>query len=395
MTEFLSFFIVILAGLFSSQLFGKLHLPWVITLMIGGIFIGPFGIGLFEPNATMEFLGEIGLVFLMFMAGLETRISTFEGHKKEVAKLAILNGLIPAMVGFLIAYYFGYGFSTSLLLAVIFISSSIAIIIPTLESKNLLNTRLGKSIIATTVFEDITSLILLSFLLQTINPLSKIPLPLFYVLLFVTLIALRWVMPKIRWFLNLRSETGKDRFEQELRSIFVILIGTVVLFELLGLHAIVAGFFAGLILSENVKSKVLFEKLHAISYGIFVPIFFVIIGTKTNFRIFAEAGNTLFLTIAIVAGLVLAKFISGWIGAKSIGFTGKESALVGAATIPQLSTTLAAAFTGLAIGIIDEQIITALIILSIITTFLGPLLISVFTNKITKDSSNSSSIQNL
>ncbi|RLG18529.1 hypothetical protein DRN67_04090, partial [Candidatus Micrarchaeota archaeon] len=198
MAELLSFLILISAGLFLSELFRKLHVPYVVSLIFAGILIGPYGFDIFTPNETTNFLGTIGLIFLMFMAGLEIRLSSIAKLRRGVARMAVLNGLIPFLIGFGIATYFGYDILGALLLGTIFISSSIAVVIPALESSGLLGTRLGKSIVAATVAEDVFSLILLSIVLQIVNPTTQIPLPLFYGIVFVALILLKTLISIVR-----------------------------------------------------------------------------------------------------------------------------------------------------------------------------------------------------
>jgi len=233
MEQFFPFFIVLFAGVFFSGIFKRFHLPWAVALLVGGIIIGPQGLGFFEVDNTINFIGQIGLVFLMFMAGLESKLSEFQGSKKDLFFLTIVNGLIPFIVGFTISSLFGFGNTTSILVGIVFISSSVAVIIPSLESTGLIHSGLGKSIIASTVLQDITSLVLLSIFLQIINPITSIPLPLLYILLFATVMFLRWLIPKARWIFSVTTDE-KDRvfFQRELRVIFTILIGTVIIFEL-------------------------------------------------------------------------------------------------------------------------------------------------------------------
>lgn len=375
MPELLPFFIILFVALFFSELFNKLHLPWVIALIVGGLIIGPFGLDIFTPDATIKLLGDIGLIFLMFMAGLQTRLSTIKKMGRMVARNVFFNALIPFLVAIGIGLYFDLGYVASLLLGAIFISSSIAVVLPSMEANNLLATKLGKSIIATTVVEDILSLVFLSVLLQSIAPITSLPLPVFYTLLFGVLVSLRWALPKLRlWFFRL-TQKGKSLFEWELQMVIVILIGTVVFFEFLGLHAIIGGFFAGLVLAESIKSDVLIGKLRAISYGFFIPVFFVVLGAEIDLGAFFTATTTLYLTGAIVLGSVISKFGSGWIAGRLNGFTNSQSILAGASTIPQLSTTVAVAVTGAELGILPKEIITSIIVLSVVTTFLGPLIV--------------------
>jgi len=237
-------------------------------------------------------------------------------------------------------------------------SSSVAVVIPALESTRVIKTKLGQSIVTATMIEDVTSLVLLSILLQNTNPIANIPLPIFYVLLLIILFLLRWAILKLKKYYSSRI---KDRFEGEFRLVLAILIGTVIIFELLGLHPIIAGFFAGFVLADSIstmKGAVLREKLHAISYGLFIPIFFIIVGYKTDISIFSQAGEAVNLALFVIIGSVFAKFISGFLGAKISKFNNSESLFAGAATIPQLSTTLAVAFTGLEFNILDEKMIS-------------------------------------
>lgn len=385
MTELYPFFIVLLAGLFFSEVFRRFHFPWVIALIAGGMAIGPHGFDVFTPNSTIEFLGEVGLVFLMFMAGLETKLSSFKNNTKPLLIVALSNSLIPFLAGFIGAQLFGYGLQTALFVGTIFISSSIAAIVPTLQATGLLNARLGKNIVAVTIIEDITSLVLLSVLLQFTTASSSLPLPVFLGLLFLTLFVLRWIIPKIRWFFHTHIVDPSDIFQQELRSIFFIMIGTVVIFELLGMHSIIAGFFAGLVLAGSVSTELMKEKLRAISYGLFVPIFFIVVGTKTDLTVFSDAGAVLPLAMVIVLGSMLSKYWSGYAGARIAGYSNLKARLIGSATMPQLSTTLAVAFTGFELGILDTKLITAMVILTIISTFVSPMMMKRYYGQIKRN----------
>ncbi len=384
MFEFFSFFIILLAAVFFSALFNRLHLPFVIALIIGGIIIGPYGLALFEITPTIDFLGQIGLIFLMFIAGMEIKLSGFAKDKKNISIISILNAFIPFAVGFAIASLFGYENIVALLLGIIFISSSVAVIIPSMEQSGLMHTRLGQEIVSATIIEDIISLIFLSILLQKTSPITQIPLPLFYALLILTLVILKIAIPKLRKFFNFIREKKTGLFEFEIRLIFTLLIGVVVIFEILGLHPIIAGFFAGLIFSESIKSRILKQKLHAISYGLFIPVFFIIVGGETNITLLAQVNTALFLTIAVVLGSFLAKFISGWLAGRLVGFNNQESSLMGVATTPQLSTTLAVVFIGHEMGLLDSNMVTAMVALSLFTTFIGPFVISRLASKIIK-----------
>lgn len=358
-------------------------MPWVISLIIAGIIVGPSGFDILQESQVIDFLAQVGLVFLMFMAGLETNLLQYNtAHKyKRVATMSVLNGLIPFAIGFGVAWILGYEFQVAFLVGVIFISSSIAVVIPALEVTDILRHRLGQSIVSMTVILDITSLVLLSVVLQTVDPITFLPLPIFYLIILGALYAFRWAIPKIRWIFKKEIVSERDVFQQELQSILVILIGTVALFEIIGLHPIIAGFFAGVVLSSTITSIALEEKIRAMSYGIFIPIFFVFVGAQTDFLSLQNINDFIIFAMIIVVASVTSKYLSGYIGGRLAGFTKIESSLVGASSIPQLSTTLAVAFSAKELGLIDEKLLSSLVLLSIITTFIGPILIKSFSKK--------------
>jgi len=382
MGEFFPFFLIIFAGVFFSVIFRRIHVPWVVGLIIAGILIGEHGLNILEITPAISFIGQIGLVFLMFMAGLETRLKTFEKYEKGLLWLSFVNGAIPFIVGSSITLYLGYSNIAAVLVGVIFVSSSIAVVIPSLERHGLLHTRLGQSVVISSMIQDIASLVLLSFILQNIDPITKIPLFIFYPLVVGILFLFRILIPKLIKLFRSTLNGSEDLFQQEFRTTFLILLGTVVSFEILGLHPIIAGFFAGFVLSDSIKSNVLKEKIRAISYGIFIPTFFVIIGAQTDLSAIVESEGTFTLVSAIVLGSILSKFLSGWLAGKMIGFTKDQSLLFGVSSIPQLSTTLAVTFTALSLGLVDERIITAMITLSIVTVIVSPVLMNIFEERI-------------
>jgi len=375
MADILPVLTVMAAGIFFAQFLKPFHIPYVVILMFSGMLIGPHGFDVFEPDATTKFLGEIGLVFLMFMAGLETRFSHMPKVANGATTLAFINGIIPFIIGLGIALYLGYGWLSALLLGTIFVSSSIAVIIPSLETNKLLNKKIGKTILGATIIQDALSLILFSFLLSAIAPDSGVPLPLYYTVLFVFLFLLGIFIRELRK-VYLSNITKKEDavFEDEIRFTFVVLLGTVLIFELLGLHAILAGFFAGLALSGEHR-ELLKKKLHVLSYGLFIPIFFVVIGSEVDISMLSNGVDLKLLIAAVVVGSISSKFLSGFLAGRLSGFSLRESSIIGSATIPQLSTTLAVAFTGLELGLLDQPIVMAMAVLSMCTTFIGPLMI--------------------
>ncbi len=373
--EFFSIFIILLLSIFLAAVFRRLHLPYVVALLVGGVLVGPYGFDVIALNDGIRLLGEIGLISIMFIAGMETKLSHFMAGKKHISVLAFLNAAIPFITGIAVAAYFGYSDVALLLVGTIFISSSITVVLPSLEAAGMMRRHVGQDIIATAIVVDIISFVFLSIILQTVSPVSSLPLPLFYLLALAVIIALRVMIPKLRKFLYVVRPQGQDVFNFEVRWVFALLLGIVVIFQVLGFHPILAAFFAGMMLSDNLQSEEFVEKIKTISYGFFIPIFFVVIGASVNILVLFEGSAVLALTGAIIAGSVLSKVVSGYAGARITGYSHYEAALVGFALTPSLSATLAVTFVAVQEGIFDDQIATAIIILSIATSFVGPFII--------------------
>lgn len=376
MYQLLPFFFVLVAGLFFTEVFRKMHLPIVVALIAAGAVIGPFGFELIETDPTLDFIGRIGLVFLMFIAGLEVKLSGFRSHLREISWMSLLNGLIPFLAGALVIWALGFSLESAIFVGIVFVSSSVAIITSGMAGLGLTGSRLGVTSIGSAVVLDIASLLVLAVMLQNVAPTTEMPLLIFYTFFALVVLVLYFLIPKIHFLLRYLSGGEKSVFESEIRLIFIALIGIVIIFESFGIHDIVAGFFAGLVLSESVTSSSLKNKLQTVGYGFFVPIFFILIGMKTDTGIFVSTPRALVLLVSLLAVLIVTKSTSGYLAGRIAGFRQRESWVMGVATTSQLFTTLAVVYTGREIGVIPAEISSALVVLSMATTVLAPLLIN-------------------
>ena len=384
MDYLLLFLIIIAAAFILPELAKKIHIPYVTTIIFAGILLGPFGFKILDLGEITGFLAAIGAVFLMFTAGLDVKLSSLRRIGMKTTLIAVINGLIPAVVGFLIGHFFNLGLLTSLILSAIFISSSVAIVMPSLKETQTDQTDLGKVIISSTVAQDTFSLLLLAFLLKYANPNGFVSFPIYVPLVLGAIVALYFLIPYLqKFFIKKQITTQKeDVFEGEFRFIVFVLIVTAVIFEVLGLHAAIAGFFVGLFLSDAIKGRLVYEKIYTISYGLFIPIFFLIVGMRTDFiSIFAIQEN-LILTLFIVFGLIISKFFSGLVAGLIAGYDKNNSLLIAASCVPQLSTTLVVALAASQFGLFNEQLVSSIVVLSIVSTTITPFLMKYFNQNI-------------
>ena len=366
------FLIWIAAAFFFPLMLRRLQMPWVTAVIFAGVFLGPYGLSVVNPGEIMDFLATIGLVFLMFTAGLDTKFSVLKKAGKDVLYFSLVNLGIPFATGFVVGMYLGLGVFASLVLGVCFSSSSVGVIVPMLRELKV-KSRIKSTMTSAIFFEDVVSLILLAILLKAVAPISQIPLEIFPGVLIIFLIVVFYVIPIVQeWLFSWGPK--KDVFAGQMRAVFITLSLVALMAELIGVHAMVGGFLAGLILSDMLRRRrKLEENIFAISYGFLIPIFLLNLGMSTNIATLFSPGDAL-LTGLIVVSLIASKSASGFLGARLLGFPSRISLGMGVMTIAQMSTTLATASLALNYGIFTEDILAALVVLSIVTIVIAPLL---------------------
>ena len=372
MEYFLLFLIWIAATLFFPRILRRFHVPWVTAVIFAGVLLGPYGLGWISSGEVTNFLATIGLVFLMFTAGLDTKFSVLKRSGRDVFVFSVLNVCVPFAVGFLIGFFWGLGVLGSLLLGVCFSSSSVGVIAPLLKEFKV-GSRIQSMLTSAVFLEDVVSLILLAVLLNAIAPISPIPLVLFPIALLIFLAVVLLVIPLLQEWL-FYWERKEDVFAGPLRTVMVTLALVALMAEFIGVHAMVGGFLAGLTLSDMLlkrgKTK---DRVVAISYGFLIPVFLLNLGMTTNIGTLFTPGDALF-TLLVVVGLMMSKSLSGFLGARLAGFSSWTSFGLGVLTSAQMSTTLATASLGLQYGVFGEDVLAALVVLSVVSIVFAPLL---------------------
>ena len=402
---FLILFIVFIAIMtLWPLLLRRFQIPGVIALLIAGMLIGPNCLDLVRMLAdTFSFLGgktdvvvqnfdslissfgSLGLVFLMALAGMEADFKLINSARKPVAALSILTFLLPAVAGYYVYSYFRPDdFPGKLLYASLFASHSVGIVFPVIRELKLTKTRFGASVLISTVITDIASIILLAVSVQmkrqslgvaaangnrTLSLFDYVDpamfgnwfTPLFLIIVLAYLAVSVYAVYKLGKFLLRLFKPGEDML---ITILLLVILGTVLFGEFLGVNLVVGAFIAGLAL----------ERLESIGYGLLIPFLFISIGMQTDFRAFGDAGNWLIILFTVI-GLVGSKVFSGWLAMRVSGFSGTQGLCAGLMTVPQLSATLAAAAIGKDLGMIDNNFFNAIIILSIVTTLPVPTLV--------------------
>jgi len=346
-------------------------IPVIVAEILFGIIIGKSLFNLVPDDPTIDFFSTFGLVYLMFLAGLETELGKMRWKDiRKALAIGLVSVAVPFAAGYFIAPWVGVH---PLLLGTILCTTSLGLILPMLRELNL-PTRLSRLLLASVVLVDILSLFLLAFALATIQ--GHLELRFLYSLIgIVILFLVPWVINRRRLRRKITSKLfRKSYFEMEMRVAFalIFLLGAVSL--QLGFHSIIGAFIAGLLISEILPRRTLeSEKLQSFGYSFFVPLFFIFTGAKVNLvAVFANMDNVIVLLVIIAVGM-LAKVVSVAVATRLSGVKSMRRSLAfGLFHTARLSLILAAADISIRLGLIGERLFSIFVILAVVTSTVAP-----------------------
>ncbi|MDY6964392.1 MAG: cation:proton antiporter [Halobacteriota archaeon] len=368
-----AFVIILIIAFTIPELFRRLKVTYVPFYILAGIMLGPFVLG-FNTHPAFDFIADIGLFMLVFIAGLEIHETGLKNINKSI-KFSTVSASICFIGGFLLGRILGYPMPASLLIGTIMMSSSVAEIIPMVQSSSFLREEFGHFIFPAIIIMDGTSLFALAFIIQLDKGLYSnilfITGSLFLILLII------YVIPRIaqKFFSLLRRKPE----ETDLRFVLTVLLAMVGIGELINLHGIVISFLVGIVMGEYINERT-FSKLYGFGHGFFIPIFFIVLGMELDIGILSSIENIV-ITASIIGMLMLCKILGGLIFAETEGLGIKKGIILGITFWPQLSATLAAAAIGLEFRIFDQQILVSVVIMSIFTAISTPFVLRLLTRE--------------
>lgn len=369
----------------------KLNLPSVIGMIVAGLLIGLIS---YIPNqdilneTTQEglgFLSKIGAILILFSAGLETDLKQIKSVGGPAVIITIAGVIVPMGLGFLVATLCNGGFAnlthdallTNLFYGTILTATSVGITVQTLREMGKLNSRVGSTIVAAAIIDDVLGIIVLSFVLafkgnggEVVNPWIVVLKTIGY---FAVIAVLSFVASKaFKWLDN--------RFEHHrLVPIFSLAFCFIIAYlseKYFGIADITGAYIVGLILSTNNESGYIERKTDILSYMLFVPVFFANIGISTKFE--AISGSfVLFGCLFIIAGII-GKLIGCGIAAKCCKYSFSDSVKIGVGMMARAEVCLVTASKGA--GIIDNNIMPFIVILIIVTSLLSPIFLKLIYN---------------
>lgn len=369
----------------------KLNLPSVIGMIVAGLLIGLIS---YIPNqdilneTTQEglgFLSKIGAILILFSAGLETDLKQIKSVGGPAVIITVAGVIVPMGLGFLVATLCNGGFAnlthdallTNLFYGTILTATSVGITVQTLREMGKLNSRVGSTIVAAAIIDDVLGIIVLSFVLalkgnggEAVNPWIVVLKTIGY---FAVIAVLSFVASKAFKWLDKRFE------HHRLVPIFSLAFCFIIAYlseKYFGIADITGAYIVGLILSTNNESGYIERKTDILSYMLFVPVFFANIGISTKFE--SISGSfALFGCLFIIAGII-GKLIGCGIAAKCCKYSFSDSVKIGVGMMARAEVCLVTASKGT--GIIDNNIMPFIVILIIVTSLLSPIFLKLIYN---------------
>lgn len=358
------FFLLMAASFLAPEILVKIRVPYVTSLMLAGALLGANGLGILPAGEAIAFLSQIGLIFLLFIVGLQYKHSILKNAEGAALRFAALNGGLPFLAGYFTGGWLGLGFYPSLALGAVYAASCIATISVALDELKLTATRFGEAVILGLILIDVFSLVLFGVVTGGHSSLlGRVALTLAFIYG-----AVRLAPALHRRFHGHYLDCS---FEEELRIALLFLATIVFASSLLGIQPILGAFVAGFALSDTLKTQLVHAKLNAIAYGLLVPVFFLFTGMQSDLgALFSPA--SLEVILAINLGLIASKLAGGFLAGWLSKFSLRESVAMGFISLPQLSATLAMMAVGVSIGIFSKDMLTATVIMSMVTVLGGP-----------------------
>ncbi|MGE0688942.1 MAG: cation:proton antiporter [Dehalococcoidia bacterium] len=358
---------ILVCSKLASYLGASLGLPTAVAMIALGLLIGPAMLGVVHDSETLELLAQMGVILLMFVAGLETDMEMMRKVSMPAFLVATGGVLLPFLGGLGIGEVFGLEFKEALFLAAILTATSVSISAQTLRELNLLRSREGTTILAAAVIDDIMGVVVLAFVFAStgdgnaVVSIGKMAafLPVSFILGFL-------LTPPI-------ARQIEERLPTEAQLSIVIAAALAYGWaaeELGGVAAVTGAYMAGILITRTGLAHSVSDGLSWIAYGFFVPLFFVGIGFKADFNSIADAPD---LVAALIVVSILGKIVGCYVPARLTGFDHHQSLIIGVGMMSRGEVALVIAAAGLAAGAVGASIFSAAILMTLVTTIATPL----------------------
>lgn len=366
-----------------------IFVPIVVGEIVAGMIVGRSGLGLVRDDSLLELLSVLGFAFLMFLSGLEIDFKGVSGGDEEDAsrlRRMIGNPLVLASTLFALTLFGSLGAAFLLqsqgliddpwIMALILSTTSVGVVVPVLKEQGLTGGRYGQTIVMSAMVADFSTILLISSYAVLYRQGLSLNLLLVLVLLaaFIVVYRLGVFLERRLSAIRVIAELSSATAQLGLRGSFALALVFIALARSLGVELILGAFLAGVIVSFLLgeEGSILREKLDAIGYGFFIPIFFIMVGARFDLPALLSSRSALLLVPLLLGFAYAAKFVPALV--LRLRFSWRETLAAGALLSARLSLIIAAAAIGLELGLISEAINSAVILIAVLTCTISPVL---------------------
>jgi Kef-type K+ transport system membrane component KefB/mannitol/fructose-specific phosphotransferase system IIA component (Ntr-type) len=353
--------------------FERFRMPGIIGLIVAGAVVGPNGLALLERNETIVLLGTVGLLYLMFMAGVEIDLHGFRKYRNRSLVFGAVTFLLPQLLGTGVGFALGYGVAASVLLASMFASHTL-VAYPIASRLGIAKNEAVTATVGGTIITDCAALLVLAVIAASAEGGltaafgARLGLSL---VVFVAVVLLG--VPRLgRWFFRHYGDSPTAEYV----FVLAVLFTCAGLAEFAGVEAIIGAFLAGLAINRLIpESGPLNNRLHFFGNALFIPFFLFSVGMLVDVRVLAGSGQAWKVMIGMTVTVIVTKWLAARIAQRLFGYSGEEGWLMFGLSVPQAAATLAAALIGYQIQLFDDAVLNGAILMILVTCTLGPWLV--------------------
>ena len=366
--------VTLVAAKLTAEIFERLRQPAVVGEILAGIIIGPSMLRLVAPSPLIDALAELGVIFLLFSVGLETKPSAIFSVSKRAALVATLGVIVPFIGGWALMRAWGGGDTSALFLGTAMVATSVGITARVLSLMNLLDTPVSRIILGAAVIDDILGLLVLAVVSSVAAgeiKMLELGLTAFAAIAFTAFVAFVGA-PALN---RLTPRLARLRIEHSLFiASLIICLGLSAAAAKIGIAAIIGAFLAGMALAEAIEGA---HDVHEQTRGVtefFVPFFLVNIGLQLDLSVFNNARVIAFALLVTLLAL-LTKLVGCGAGAWGMGW--RRIAQIGVGMAPRGEVGIVVALIGLQLGVIGQEVYGVVLFMSVVTTLVAPPLLKV------------------
>lgn len=358
----------------------RLKIPGLIGLIFAGVIVGPNGLSLIDRDPTIVLLGTVGLLYIIFIAGLELDLDGFKKYQRQSIGFGMLSFLIPMSFGVAVGFYLDYSLAGSLLLGSL-IGSHTLLAYPIASRLGLARNSAVTTAVGGTIVADTVALLILAIVAAAAQ--GELSVQFWFsmlALLLIYVVGCLYLIPRIaRFFFRSMTSGGAIEFTFVMMMLFLAAYGA----ELVNLEPIIGAFIAGLALNRYVlEHSPLMNRIQFVGNAIFIPFFLLSVGMLMDLRVLFSDPSTWIVAVLLIFAVSLGKFLAAWLSGKIYEYSKEEVWLMFGLSVPQAAATLAATFVGFELGLFDLTFVNAVILKILVTCIVGPYAVEKYGRKV-------------